>query len=216
MSMSPFIEALVSPKNAVSAKPLESALPRRDSGHAPLLARLSKAANPALPTGPADESSHGAAEQESHAEREAAMMARLHATLAELERVRTHQPKPLDVAELAITAARAVLNHELKTRRDVLRLHIEDACRALEGERSLRVRLHPDLAETYLKGPRPDPFGLEVLSDASLEPGAIIVEGERSAADASVETRLAQFGEALAAELRNHEAPAVSGQEQVA
>lgn len=213
MTKSPFIEALTLPKKSVTAQPLANTLPQRHGESPPLLARLCRQTD--TPVNGAQDHEDGS-ETQSNSERESALAARLCAALAELERVRVSQPAPIDVADLALTAARAVVNHELKTQRDVLRQHIDDACRTIEGEQSLRVRLHPELAETYLKGPRPDPFGLEVISDASLEPGGIIVEGNRSAADASVGTRLAQFKAALTFELERDKDAVQSAEEHVA
>ena len=209
MTTSPYIEALSQPQSSVAARPLAAALPHRRRSSPSLLERLSKK------TGSASEN-QATIDAESEAQRQSALTARLCAAVAELERVQASQPAPLDVTDLALTAARVVLNHELKTQRDVLHQHVEEACRTVGDEEALRVRLHPELAETYLKGPRPDPFGLQVVSDATLEPGAIIVEGERSAADASVETRLAQFREALAFELQQDRSADIAAEEHVA
>lgn len=209
MTTSPYIEALAEPRSPAVARPLTAALPHRHRSSPSLLERLSRKTGPSQPP-------EAEADRPSEGDRQSALTARLGASLAELERVRANQPTPLDITELALTAARVVLNHELRTQRDVLHQHVEDACRTVSDEAVLRVRLHPDLAETYLKGPRPDPFGLEVIADATLEPGAIIVEGERSAADASVETRLAQFREALAFELQQDRSTDVSTEEHVA
>ena len=209
MTTSPYIEALTQPKSSVVARPLSAMLPRRHRNSPSLLERLSRTTDSAA-------ESPTELDPQSEAERQSALTARLCAALAELERVQANQPSPLDVSELALTAARVVLNHELKTQREVLHQHVEEACRTLGGDEALRVRLHPELAEVYLKGPRPDPFGLEVIADSTLEPGAIIVEGERSAADASVETRIAQFRQALAFELQKDRSADISTEEHVA
>lgn len=103
----------------------------------------------------------------------------------------------LELARLAMTVARQVLAHELRTTPDLVVEAVRQAALALPSATgNLRVRLHPDdlallrsldMAESHW----------QLLPDNGLQRGDCMLESERSRLDARVETRLAAVVDAV-------------------
>lgn len=103
----------------------------------------------------------------------------------------------LELTRLAMTVARQVIAHELRTAPDLVVEAVRQAALALPSATgNLRVRLHPDdlallrsldVVETHW----------QLLPDGSLQRGDCLLESERSRLDARVETRLAAVVDAV-------------------
>lgn len=103
----------------------------------------------------------------------------------------------LELARLAMTVARQVVAHELRTSPDLVVEAVRQAALALPAASGqLRVRLHPDdLALLRSLGAAETDW--QLLPDASLQRGDCLLESERSRLDARVETRLAAVVDAV-------------------
>ena len=103
----------------------------------------------------------------------------------------------LELTRLAMTVARQVLAHELRTAPDLVVEAVRQAALALpSASGNLRVRLHPDdLA--LLRSLEMAESHWQLLPDNSLERGDCMLESERSRLDARVETRLAAVVDAV-------------------
>nr|WP_199040801.1 flagellar assembly protein FliH [Dyella sp. ASV24] len=103
----------------------------------------------------------------------------------------------LELARLAMTVARQVVAHELRTAPDLVVEAVRQAALALpSASGNLRVRLHPDdLA--LLRSLDMVESHWQLLPDNSLQPGDCLLESERSRLDARVETRLAAVVDAV-------------------
>ncbi|WP_114239973.1 flagellar assembly protein FliH [Dyella sp. C9] len=103
----------------------------------------------------------------------------------------------LELARLAMTAARQVLSHELRSSPDLVVEAVRQAALALPASTgSLRVRLHADdLALMRTLGAAENHWHL--VADPTLQRGDCILESERSRLDARVETRLAAVVDAV-------------------
>ncbi|WP_243047643.1 flagellar assembly protein FliH [Dyella sp. RRB7] len=103
----------------------------------------------------------------------------------------------LELARLAMTVARQVLAHELRTSPDLVVEAVRQAALALPSATGhLRVRLHPeDLA--LLRSLDVAESNWQLVGDASLQRGDCLLESERSRLDARVETRLAAVVDAV-------------------
>jgi flagellar assembly protein FliH len=103
----------------------------------------------------------------------------------------------LELARLAMTVARQVLAHELRTSPDLVVEAVRQAALALPSATGkLRVRLHPedlallrslDVAESHW----------QLVGDGMLQRGDCLLETERSRLDARMETRLAAVVDAV-------------------
>lgn len=103
----------------------------------------------------------------------------------------------LELARLAMTVARQVLAHELRTAPDLVVEAVRQAALALPSATgNLSVRLHPDdLA--LLRSLDMVESHWQLLPDNSLQRGDCLLESERSRLDARVETRLAAVVDAV-------------------
>jgi len=103
----------------------------------------------------------------------------------------------LELTRLAMTVARQVLAHELRTAPDLVVDAVRQAALALpSASGNLRVRLHPDdLA--LLRSLEMVESHWQLLPDNSLQRGDCLLESERSRLDARVETRLAAVVDAV-------------------
>lgn len=103
----------------------------------------------------------------------------------------------LELTRLAMTVARQVIAHELRTSPDLVVEAVRQAALALPSATgNLRVRLHPDdlallrsldMAESHW----------QLLPDNGLQRGDCLLESERSRLDARTETRLAAVVDAV-------------------
>jgi flagellar assembly protein FliH len=109
-----------------------------------------------------------------------------------------------DMLRLALEIARRVLRREMAVDPDALRGLVLAALEKLEGQEISRVKVHPShaalLGELLRKRGAGQP--VEVIADASREPGAAIFETERGNLDASVDAQLREIERGLADCLR--------------
>ncbi len=128
-----------------------------------------------------------------------ARMARLDALLASAARPLQAMDElvELELARLAMTVARQVLTHELRTSPDVVVEAVRQAALALPAASgNLRVRLHADdLALLRQLGAVEEQW--QLIVDPTLQRGDCLLESERSRLDARVETRLAAVVDAV-------------------
>lgn len=103
----------------------------------------------------------------------------------------------LELTRLAMTVARQVIAHELRTTPDLVVESVRQAALALpSASGNLRVRLHPDdLA--LLRSLDMVESHWQLLPDGSLQRGDCVLESERSRLDARIETRLAAVVDAV-------------------
>ena len=103
----------------------------------------------------------------------------------------------LELARLAMTVARQVLAHELRTAPDLVVEAVRQAALALPSATgNLRVRLHADdLALLRTLGVAEQHW--QLVADPTLHRGDCMLENERSRLDARVETRLAAVVDAV-------------------
>ena len=138
------------------------------------------------------------------------LTARLCATIEELAgmRNRLRHEAEADLVKLALAIARRILRRELSVDPDALNGLVFSALDKLQGQEIVRVRVHPAQAGPVTAGLRKSPAGatVEVLSDASREPGTIIFETARGNLDASLESQLQEIERGLADRLRRHSA----------
>ncbi len=153
----------------------------------------------------------GVREGEANGRRQAAtelepVVARLCASIEELAgmRARLRHEAEADLVKLALAIARRVLRRELSVDPEALGGLVLSALDKLQGQEIARVRVHPAQAAAVTAGLRKTPAGtaVEVLSDPSREPGAIVFETARGNLDASLESQLMEIERGLADRLR--------------
>jgi len=109
-----------------------------------------------------------------------------------------------DMLRLALEISRRVLRREMAVDPDALRGLVLAALEKLQGQEIFRVKVHPShaalLSELLRKSGTAQP--VEVIADASREPGAMIFESERGNLDASVDAQLREIERGLADCLR--------------
>jgi len=126
-----------------------------------------------------------------------AMAARLARTIEELSgmRQRFRHEAEEEVIALAIAIARRILHRELTVAPEALVGLLKAALEKIEAREVHRVRIRPE--DLPLVQQNLDQMGLpqrvELIADAALERGAIILDSSRGALDASVETQLAEI-----------------------
>jgi flagellar assembly protein FliH len=103
----------------------------------------------------------------------------------------------LELARLAMTVARQVLSHELRTSPDLVVEAVRQAVLALPAASgNLRVRLHAeDLSLLRTLGMAEENW--QLVADPTLQRGDCMLETERSRLDARLETRLAAVVDAV-------------------
>jgi flagellar assembly protein FliH len=169
-----------------------------------------EAPHPGVPTVAELEAMERAAREDGHAaglaEGRAAARRELEQSLARFEHLLEAAARPLqaldetterELARLAMTVARRVVAHELRSDPTLVREAVHQAVAALPvATRALRVHLHPDdlsllreldVAEAHW----------ELLPDPALTRGGCRLESESSRLDAQVETRLAAIADAV-------------------
>jgi flagellar assembly protein FliH len=103
----------------------------------------------------------------------------------------------LELTRLAMTVARQVISHELRTAPDLVVEAVRQAALALPSASGhLRVRLHPDDL-SLLRSLDMVESHWQLLPDNGLQRGDCLLESERSRLDARVETRLAAVVDAV-------------------
>ena len=126
---------------------------------------------------------------------------RLARGVEELARLRPRliRESEVELVELAIGIARRILRRELSVDAEALQGLVKSALEKLSVREICRIRAHPEL-EPGIRHclEREGQSGLQVVSDATLERGGILVETSRGKLDASFETQLAEIGRGLA------------------
>jgi flagellar assembly protein FliH len=131
---------------------------------------------------------------------------KLSRTIGELAnlRPRLRQDAEADMVKLSLAIARRVLRRELAIDPDALHGLVLAALEKLQGQEVCRVRVHPDYAaavSAYLSN-SPGGQKVEVVPDASSEPGAAVFETGRGNLEASVESQLQEIERGLADQLQ--------------
>ena len=104
-----------------------------------------------------------------------------------------------EVVELAVAVARRVLRRELHVDPEALLGLVKAAMEKASQREMTEVRVHPShaaLVRAHLARIGA-PEAIEVVADASLEPGAVILETARGTIDASLETQLEEINRGL-------------------
>lgn len=126
---------------------------------------------------------------------------RLAAQVRELTGLRTRVRREAeeDLVRLAVAIARRILRRELNTDPAALLGLVKAALERVEAREVLRLRVSPEnvsMVEGAL-GEIEMPARFEVVADAGLEPGAVVLETVRGDLDASVSTQLAEIERGL-------------------
>jgi flagellar assembly protein FliH len=104
-----------------------------------------------------------------------------------------------ELVELAMGIARRILRRELSVDAEALQGLVKGALERLSAREICRIRAHPELEPGIRRClERESQSGIQVVSDATLERGGILVETSRGKLDASLETQLAEIGRGLA------------------
>jgi flagellar assembly protein FliH len=121
-------------------------------------------------------------------------------------RPRLRREAEADMLKLALAVARRILRRELAVDPEAMHGLVLAALEKLEGQEISRVRIHPayvPMVSGFLRQ-RAGGERIEVISDPSREPGALIFETQRGNLDASVESQLQEIERGLADCLRRH------------
>jgi flagellar assembly protein FliH len=104
-----------------------------------------------------------------------------------------------ELVELAMGIARRILRRELSVDAEALQGLVRGALEKLSAREICRIRAHPELEPGIRRClERESQSGIQVIGDATLERGGILVETSRGKLDASLETQLAEIGRGLA------------------
>lgn len=108
-----------------------------------------------------------------------------------------------EIVRLSVRIARKIIGEELRTHPETIVSIVREALESVRRERMLTIQVHPDLAEEVrarldrleklVGGGRQ----IQVVAEASVEPGGCIVESELGVIDARLETQLRCLEEAL-------------------
>ncbi len=119
-------------------------------------------------------------------------------------RARLRREAEQDLVRLALEIARRVLRREMAVDPDALRGVATAAIEKLQGQDISRVKVHPSHAALLASCLKQAPGGntVEVVGDASRQPGTIIFETARGNLDASVDAQLQEIERGLVDRLR--------------
>ena len=119
-------------------------------------------------------------------------------------RARLRREAEGDLVRLALEIARRVVRREIAVDPDALRGLAAAALEKLRGQDISRVKVHPSHAALLAACLKQAPGGntVEVVADASREPGALIFETARGNLDASVNAQLQEIERGLVDRLR--------------
>ncbi|HWR50352.1 MAG TPA: type III secretion system stator protein SctL [Bryobacteraceae bacterium] len=125
------------------------------------------------------------------------------AAAADARRQRLLESQESEIVRLAVRIAGKIIGEELRTHPETIVSIVREALESVRRERSLTIQVHPDLAgqvrsrldrlEQIVGGGRQ----IQVIADASVEPGGCIVESELGVIDARLETQLKCLEDAL-------------------
>src|SRR5579871_1284056 len=127
---------------------------------------------------------------------------RLASAIAEFDRYRQQllRQTETDAVRLSVAIARRVLRRELTVDPSAIEGLVRAALERLQSQESCRVRMHPDfvpalrdcVSKMGMDG------RIEILSDASQEPGAAVFETSRGSLNASIDSQLNEIERGLA------------------
>jgi flagellar assembly protein FliH len=138
-----------------------------------------------------------AAGRQSLATQVEAMQMKLARSIEELTgaRLRARREAEQDVVALALAVARRILHRELTVAPEALWGLVKAALEKLEAREVHRVRVAPSDAATLRKFIEQMglPQRVELVEDATLAPGSVLIDSSRGVLDASVDTQLAEI-----------------------
>jgi flagellar assembly protein FliH len=119
-------------------------------------------------------------------------------------RPRLRREAESDMVKLSLAIARRILRRELAVDPDALHGLVLAALEKLQGQEICRVKVHPSLAASLTACLRKGLSGatVEVLADASAQPGTVVFETGRGNLDASVESQFQEIERGLTDRLR--------------
>jgi flagellar assembly protein FliH len=136
-----------------------------------------------------------------------AMQLKLARSMEEItgSRLRYRREAEQDVVALALAVARRILHRELTMAPEALLGLVKAALDKLEAREVHRVRVAPADAPAIQQffGQTGRPQRVEVLADANLPPGAVLIESPHGLLDASVGTQLAEIERGFADLVQN-------------
>jgi flagellar assembly protein FliH len=148
-----------------------------------------------------------AASRQSLAAQVEAMQMKLARSIEELtgSRLRARREAEQDVVALALAVARRILHRELTMAPEALWGLVKAALEKLEAREVHRVRVAPSDAATLRKFIEQMglPQRVELVEDASLAPGSVLIDSSRGVLDASVDTQLAEIERGFADVVRS-------------
>ncbi|PWU01831.1 MAG: hypothetical protein C5B51_22185 [Terriglobia bacterium] len=120
-------------------------------------------------------------------------------------RPRLRREAEADLLRLAMAIARRILRRELAVDPDAMHGLVLGALEKLQSQEICRVRVHPAHASVVTACLQKARTGaaIEVVPDASSQPGTVIFETGRGNLDASIESQLGEIERGLADRLRN-------------
>jgi flagellar assembly protein FliH len=121
--------------------------------------------------------------------------ARVERTRARAERRAAFRALEWDLAALAMEMASRVLQRELETAPEEVVALARRLVQRTEGP--VRLRVHPDLAPVLWAEQASLPRPVDVVPDAEVDRGGVVLEGEDGVLDASVSGRLSRVAAAL-------------------
>jgi len=129
------------------------------------------------------------------------VLERLARSIEEIARLRPRllRESEVELVQLSLGIARRILRRELSVDPDALQGLVKGALERLPSQDLCRIRAHPELEpgiRTCLE--REGRSGVQVIGDATLERGGVLMETSRGKLDASLETQLAEIGRGLA------------------
>lgn len=118
---------------------------------------------------------------------------------AATEQARLRAEAERDVVRIALAIAQKILRREVRVDPHVAIGLVKAAMEAVSAREMRVVRTHPALAQPLAAGLSQIgvPEGVQVVPDASLEPGGLIVETTRGEVDASLETQFEEISTGL-------------------
>lgn len=119
-------------------------------------------------------------------------------------RTRLRREAEADMLRLSMAIARRVLRREMAVDPDAMHGLVLGALEKLQAQEICRVRVHPSHAVQLSGWLRPvaGSATIDVIADASRQPGGVIFETERGNLDASVDSQLQEIERGLTDRLR--------------
>ena len=204
------VEQMRWPKSGAAGKPPAGREPRGgsqgdardDAAHAARIAELEEQVERRATLARQEGFREGEAAGRSRAAAEAQpALEKLARSIEEVARLRPRllRETEAELVELAMGIARRILRRELSVDAEALQGLVKGALEKLSAREICRIRAHPELEPGIRRClERESQSGIQVIGDATLERGGILVETSRGKLDASLETQLAEIGRGLA------------------